>query len=300
MISGNLFKRIASKGPLTISEKKIADVFQRMHPFLGFETISSISKEANVSKATVTRFINSLGYSGFNDFLTSVRTELTARLQSPFERYHASKHQLAKTGFNYWDICVEASINNITETHKRISAEEMMNAARILALSSGGLYVIGQRLSYSIAHQFWFNANIFRERVFLLDNHATQMSDLLINVKEDDAMFAVTHFPYNRPTIDAVQCFSRLGGTVVLLTDSELTPLSQWANFQLTADVGGLPVSFSRSAMTTVSEALLVFMAHLLHDKINERTTKGEELCREFGVYMHGPREAKKTKKVVD
>ena len=297
MTPENLFKRIANKKPLTTSETKIVEFFQRAHPFLGFENISSISQEANVSKASVTRFVNRLGYNGFNDFLTSVRGELTARMQSPFERYHAHKDQLAKTGFNYWDICVEASINNIKETHKRIPAEQMMEAARILALCPGHLYVVGQRLAYSIANQFWFNANVMRRGVFLLDDHASQMSDLLINAKASDTMFAVTHFPYNRATIDAVRYFSKLGGTIILLTDSQLTPLSQWAKIQLTADVGGIPVIFNRSAMTTVSEALLIFMAHLLQDKINSRTARAENLCRKFGTYQHGSNESTKTKR---
>ena len=69
----NLFYRIRNLEKLTKSEAKIAAYLEDHYPLTAFETIVSISKKAGVGKATVGRFITKLGYTGFPEFMKSIR-----------------------------------------------------------------------------------------------------------------------------------------------------------------------------------------------------------------------------------
>jgi len=83
----NLLDRISQLDRLTPSETKLVAFFEENYHLTAFETISSVSEKSGVSKATVGRLLNHLGYQGFTDLMIDIRQDVVDRLESPIDRY---------------------------------------------------------------------------------------------------------------------------------------------------------------------------------------------------------------------
>ena len=68
---------------LTHAERKLSNVILDNYPVSGLGTITALAETAEVSAPTVARMARKLGYGGFPELQTALRTELEATLSSP-------------------------------------------------------------------------------------------------------------------------------------------------------------------------------------------------------------------------
>jgi len=285
----DLLERLRKLEGLTPGQAKIADFFQRFYPQLVFESVTSISHKTGLSKATVVRFISRLGYGSFAEFRDQLRQETVCRLDSPRDRYSLSKAELVEGPSGCLGQNITAVMRNLQEAHARIGPERFLEAARLLALGEGALYVMGQMNSYGMAHLFWSMASYLRERVYLLDNQASALPNRLVDVTAKDVLLAITRRRYALQTSLTVNHFAQRGGKVVLLCDGEVTPISHLADLILVAPTGGILMFDSACAPLAVIEALVAAMANLLEDKIYDRLASLDGLLNEFGTFSSSP-----------
>ncbi|MCC8194385.1 MAG: hypothetical protein LIP28_07045, partial [Deltaproteobacteria bacterium] len=81
-----LMQRLAQLQDLTPSEKKLAALFKRDYPQLAFDNLTDIGAKAGVGKATVTRFVQRLGYLNFYEFSKTLRNEVAHHMDLPVLR----------------------------------------------------------------------------------------------------------------------------------------------------------------------------------------------------------------------
>ncbi|MCB2190445.1 MAG: MurR/RpiR family transcriptional regulator [Deltaproteobacteria bacterium] len=281
----NLLQRIAQIGKLTRSEAKIADLFQRAYPKIVFESMASIGEKAGVSKATIVRFVQHLGYEGFADFQDNLKREVAGRLAKPIERYSLRKHLVPGKGGGQLGQHISAVVNNLHETLDRIDPEKFMKAAQMLAFCKGTLYITGHLSSYGLAQNFWHNANFLRERVVLLENEGSTLPNRLSDTKPEDVLLAITHRRYALQTRLTIEYFASIGAKLVAVTDGEMTPISHLTDVLLVAPGGGISIFDSCSAALAVLEALVATMADLLADTSYEQFDKIDKLFNYFGTF---------------
>lgn len=281
----NLLHRIARISKLTRSEAKIADLLQRAYPRIVFESMASIGQKAGVSKATIVRFVQHLGYEGFADFQDNLKKEIAERLDKPIERYSLRKNLVPEKGVAQLGQQVSAVVNNLHEALDRIDPENFMRAAQLLAFSKGTLYITGQLSSYGLAQNFWHNANFLRERVVLLDNEGSTLPNRLSDVKADDVLLAISHRRYALQTRLTIEYFASIDAKVVAVTDGELTPMSHLADVLLVAPGGGISIFDSCCAALAVLEALVAAMADLLEETSFEQFDKIDKLFTHYGTF---------------
>ncbi len=282
-----LFSRIKALPRLTPGEARIADYFQRSRFSLAFETVSSISRQTGLSKATVVRFISRLGYDGFADFQKRLKDEIMERLESPITRY-ASPGDRDDGGEDYLESHIAASMSNLGELREKNSPALIRETARLLAGCEGNLYVLGMLTSHGMAHVFWSLSNYLRPGVILLDNRASNLPNQMVNVSEKDVLLAVTHRRYSRQTDLALHHFSRLGARSVLLTDSDLTPVSSLADYILVAPSEGPYLFDSHCCVVILVETLLAAMADFLQADLHRRFQTMDGLYGHFQAFSPG------------
>ncbi len=289
MLTGPLLNRIRQLEKLTSSEAKIAQFISRVYPLIALETVTSISEKAGVGKATVVRFISRLGYDGFTDFQEKVREELVQRLEPPIKRHSSRMARLTDEGADYLGQHINLARKTMDEVHKRIDPQQIQAAAEIMATSEGALYVQGQMDSHSLAHLFWTQAMYLRDRVRLISNLNSSLPHQLIDISEKDVLLAISRHRYTQETYLVTRRFAKQGAKIVLITDREVSPHSEFATVQLVVLSDGVSMFDSNCTRLVVLEALTTAMTRILDDRLWERAKVCETLFEDFSTFMSYP-----------
>lgn len=282
-----LFSKIENLKKLTTAEAKIVSYFQENEKHLALKTIYEISEGAHVSTATVTRFVVRIGYRDFNDFKTSINNELMGSLDSSWERYQLSKKRVLEGAEDTWSRFCSMVIKDLEAAHASISCDMLNHAAVMLAKAKGTVYVIGQFNSYIIAHLLFQQLTLLRPRVIFLNNQSGNMTHQMIDVGEEDVLFAVSYQRYSHPVTLTVKEFAKKGAQIIVLNDSTSSPVSPYAAIELTAPISWPAVFGSRCSGLMVVEGLAVIMAQTLEDTVADRITNAMIVADEFNSFTH-------------
>ncbi len=288
MTNNHLIERIRSLDKLTPSETKIADFISRHYPETVFENVTSISQKTGVSKATVVRFISRLGYGSFSQFQEHLRSDVVSKLESPIQRYTLKKKQLKKGGKDVLGDNFSYIMKNLQHTHAQIDQDQFAKVARMIGRPKGKLYIMGQRTSFALGYLFYVLLKYLGPHAILLDAQASMLPDVLVDVTKNDLLFVISHRRYAKLSLRVTEAFSKTGAKVILLTDSDFSPLSHLANHQFVVPSDGLSVFHSFCASTALLESLVIAALQYCDKSINERIERAEKLFTEFETFSPG------------
>jgi len=114
--------------------------------------------KANVSEATVTRFISSLGFSAFSEF----KREIAGRALNDFsttKRLSDSVEDFGQEGNIFLEI-LKGDIENIKELPAKIS-DQIFTETIDLLCAARSIYILGLRSSYALAFYLSFTLRFF-------------------------------------------------------------------------------------------------------------------------------------------
>ncbi|MCP4670891.1 MAG: MurR/RpiR family transcriptional regulator, partial [Desulfobacula sp.] len=195
--SGQVLANLQEKyETLTNKQKKVGEfIFQ--HPEeTSFMSIFQLSEKTNVSKATIVRFCNAIGYNGFLDFSRNLQQEIQSSLNI--------KGHLSLSNRSIGD----SDAHNELPLLKRIYDQEMHNAAwhldyiqkddfesaqRIL-LGAEQIVILGCLGSESLAIHV---ANALRKilpKVRVLTHHSIESQSVIDSLSEKSALLSIA-FP---------------------------------------------------------------------------------------------------------
>ncbi len=288
MTAQDLIDKIRSLKKLTPSEAKIAEYFSRNYAEIVFENVTSISQKTGVSKATVVRFISKLGYHKFSAFRSELRHSALLERKPLPTRYTLKKEQLNNDdldilGRNFSDI-----MKNLQDTHLLIDQKTFMAAARTIVEPGRNLYITGQRTSYAMAYVFHIMIKRIRPDSFLLGPQTTMLPDLLMDINSRDVLFAIFRHPYAKQTLRIARRFSDQGAQIILVTDSEFSPLADLAHIQIVVASEGFSIFQSCTAVTAVLETLNIAALRFCDKTIYNRLENAEKLFRDFELFCPG------------
>ena len=199
----NILDQISSHYPkLTPSQKKVASCLHNNINEAFLLNSFQIAKKANVSEATVTRFISNLGFSGFSEF----KKEIAQRVVKDFsttKRLVESAESLEGPDSIFSEI-LNGYIENIRAMRATISDQLFEEAVKKLC-SARSIYVLGLRSSYALAFYFAFNLRFFLKKVILLTPGIGDMPEQVLGVKKDDALMVISFRRYTRESFDIAE-----------------------------------------------------------------------------------------------
>ena len=285
MSNKQFIKRIQALDKLTPKEKKIADFFARNYDNLAFENLTSISQKVNVSKPTVLRFIAKLGFEKFADFNEALKTELSLTYDTLHIRYSLKKKLLQETREDIVAQNFTNTIKNLEATYGRIDKLAFSTIARAIAQTRGHLYIFGQRSSHALAYMFYNMMRRVMPGAILIPKGCSAEPDSLVDVTSDDLLFVVFRHPYGAEARQLIAHFSRMKGTIILLTDSELNPAAGFADHQLVINTEGVSIFTSSASTLVVLETLNIAVLGYTEQDFSNRLEKAEALYSAFGTF---------------
>ncbi len=286
--TSDLFTRIRKLGKMTRSENKIASFFSNNINRLAFENLTALSQKAQVSKASMVRFIiHRLGYRDFSEFQTERQEQIENRLESPvrrYIRYREKIHNLKDGKLSAMDMHIPSVLNHIQQAYEHVDSSKLSAAAALLANDESSIYLLSQRTSFSLSFMLYANLQYVRPKVFLLGSHDSSFPQEAFSICPGDTVFVIHRRRYSINTYNIVKHLKNPGINLILATDAELTPLSSLADIQITIPPSKTKEFYSVCAWVAVLESLFLSVAELRKEHKKEYSNKVEQVLQKYSI----------------
>ncbi|QPK78778.1 MurR/RpiR family transcriptional regulator [Corynebacterium lizhenjunii] len=225
---------------LTAAEKQAARTLVQNFPWAGMGTVDDFSAAANVSSATIVRFVQSLGFRGFKEFQKALIRESALRDVSPLARADEAAGPLAPKDSGLVGVFRGAGawyVEGIAETFANTNMEELVAAASILSDPSKRVFAFGGTFSHVLAQHLVSQLQLFRSGLHYVRTGSLEMSDRLSSIVEGDVFVCFDFRRYSMAALNCSQIAAERGAKVLLITDQWLSPASKYATSTLIARV---------------------------------------------------------------
>ena len=268
---------------LTPSQRKVAQyVYHNINEAFLLNSFQ-IAKTANVSEATVTRFLTNLGFSGFSEFKREIARQVLESF-STTQRLAESAEDLKARG-NVFSEILQGDIENIQTLTATISDQLFEQAVNELC-SARSIYVLGLRSSYALAFYLTFDLRFFLDRVILIKPGIGDMPEQVLGVTKDDVLVVISFRRYTRESFNIAEKIKKRAGSVIALTNSELSPVAKLADVTLVASTNIPTYIESYTAPMSLINALITAIALRKKDQAISALNKLETTLEEFQTYI--------------
>ncbi len=269
---------------LTPTERRIASLVLEDPTLLAFGTVSDVAEQAKTSRPSIVRFATKLGFEGYTDLQSWIRSELSNQLTSPHQRIRQQAGSMAP---------VRAGIEDaVRVTFETLDDQKLGMLAQPIA-ESRNVWILSGETSMAGAIVLRSGLSMVRPDVHLVDEHATGRE--LSSATDRDVAVVFDFTRYRRNSITAARALSNLGVEIVAITDGPLSPLAalteNWCQLKIPA-VG----PFDSSVPAVIAAELLVArVVQLLGKDAHDRIDRLEELWQATSTFLeYTPRRTRK------
>lgn len=216
---------------LTAAGRRAARGLLGNYPLLGLAPVAEFAAGADVSAATIVRFVAQLGFKSYPDFQRALREELEQRSKSPLQRGATSPGQASEAP--YLAAFLAQSARRMEETAALISPGEFETVCRRLAETKRNCYLAGGRFTDFLAGYLEAHLRLVRPGIRRLDGRPATSADQLIDVKAGDLAILFDVRRYDPALLKTAQTLSRQKAHIVLITDEWLSPIARHARYCL-------------------------------------------------------------------
>lgn len=263
-------------------QKRIAAFITESYDKAAFMTASKLGKAVGVSESTVVRFAMELGYDGYPT-MQKVLQEMVMNHLTTSQRMDVASERIDKQ-----DVAMsvlQSDMDKLRQTADQLNREAFQKSVDAI-LKAKAIYVIGVRSSAALARFVGYYLNYMFDNVHLItDSGGSEMLEQLVNIKPEDAVLAISFPRYSTATIRGVQYCRQVGATIVGLTNSSLSPLSQICDHLLIAKSDMASLVDSLVAPLSVLNALLIALAAGREDVIQKNFDTLERVWDTYHVY---------------
>jgi len=242
-------------GECTATERRAALALLANYPVLGLGTVAQFASAAGVSSPTILRFAARMGCGTYAALQTRLRTELEDQLKSPLAKAKDGA-QAGGTGTGIGAVA-EAARANIGETFRHLPAAELEAVVSLLSDERRTLYLLGGRFTDALARYMAAHLRILRSGVMHMAGQEGNWRDALLDVGRRDVLVVFDIRRYQADLGRMATAAAKRGATVVLITDSWLSPIASVATHVLPARVSVPSPWDSSAALMVIAETLV-------------------------------------------
>lgn len=200
-------------GSLTKSEKKVANYIFSSSDKIIHNTMNDIKKVTKVGDATIIRFCQKLGFSGFSDLKIEIGKEL----------YYSK--ELKNTQDISWNEIEKNIVDTIRATKTKIDDQILKEAVNLISTTSS-IYIFGVGTSGNTAKDL--EAMFLRIGVktrAIVDSHFQLQAASLLNKK--DLVIGISLSGKTKDTFDSLKIAKDHQANIMVLTNYLLSPIAK-------------------------------------------------------------------------
>ncbi len=268
---------------LTRAERQLANVLLDNYPASSLGTVSSLAKSAKVSNPTVVRLAKKLGFTGFPELQKAIHEEIGDTLKSPLDKREAANSTNAQS--HLLERFAQSVIDNINHTVTQIDQQQFAAVAKLLSNSKQNLFVVGGRISHSIAQKLYTHMQVIRAGVTMLEPNSNRWPHYVLNMREGDTLVMFDIRRYENDLLTLAEIAKSRGVNVVLFTDQWGSPVVAHADHVFHARIEAPSAWDSTLAITFLVEALVEAVQSEIWPDASERMQDLEGLLDKVRLF---------------
>lgn len=282
-MAADISEKIKSIYPtLSKGQKKIANAILNDYDKTAYLTAAKLGQLVGVSESTVVRFADELGFEGYSQFQHAVQ-ELVRTKLTPNQRIEVTKQRIGRG--DVIDSVMESDINKIKYTFERLDRKVFSDAVDAI-LSAKTIYITGARSSEPLARLLSYNLSLIFDNVRLVvPTSSAEVFEQMFSVGEDDTVIAFSFPRYSTKMVKAVKYARQMGANVVVFTDSNISPLAEYAHCLLTAQSDMASYMDTLVAPMSIINAIIIEITRRREKEITARFDALEQLWDEYEIY---------------
>lgn len=240
-----------------------------------------IAGRAGVSKATLTRFVHTLGFESFADFHTELRKETLRNQEMKFrqEPYLDSNNSVYQKVFDLEMELMREALENMEQEIFEKSAEMLFEADQVM--------LVGGPIHNFLA---FYAGNFmcgFRDNVRVVSQRDMEFLSLLRNAGQKSCALVFSYPRYSQEVQTITEMLSEKKVPVIGMTDSKLSPIVPFAKYTLLTPQKYIILADASASAMALIHSLMVAMYRKHSDRIRGRLEKYEKdiLTTDMFVY---------------
>jgi len=267
---------------LSKGQKKIANAVLNDYDKVAYLTAAKLGTLVGVSESTVVRFADELGFEGYSQFQLAVQELVRIKL-TPNQRIEITKQRIGRG--DVIDNVMESDINKIKHTLERLDRKAFINAVDSI-ISARTIYITGARSSEPIARHLSYNLSLIFDNVkFIVPTSSSEVFEQMYSIGEEDVVIAFSFPRYSSKMINGIKFAKQKNAKVVVFTDSDVSPLVEYADCVLIAQSDMASFMDSLVAPLSIINAIIIEITARREKEITERFDALEKLWDEYEVY---------------
>ena len=263
-------------------QKYIARYIIEHYEKAAFMTASKLGNIVGVSESTVVRFASELGFEGYPELQKALQEMIRNKLTS-VQRIEVSTDILGN-GEIIEKVC-NSDIDKIKKTLAEASKEDFEGAVNAIA-NARKIYIFGVRSAAAIASFLGFYFGLILDNVKLIHTSSdSEVFEQILHVRREDVVIGISFPRYSSRTVKAMKYSSDRGATVISITDSDLSPLYQYSNYNLLAKSDMVSFVDSLVAPLSLVNALIVAVGMKKQNEVYETFAELERIWDKYDVY---------------
>lgn len=263
-------------------QKKIANAVLNDYDKVAYMTAARLGKLVNVSESTVVRFAKELGFEGYAKFQHAVQELVRIKL-TPNQRIEVTKQRIGRG--DVLENVMLSDIGKLQYTLDRLNRDDFYHSVDKI-LSAKTIYVAGARSSEPVAKILGYNLSLIFDNVrFIRPTSSAEVFEQMFSIGENDVLIAFSFPRYSAKIVNAVKYAKQRGADVIVFTDSDISPLAEYATYLLIAQSDMASFMDSLVAPISIINAIIVEITNRKEKEITERFDQLEELWDRYDVY---------------
>jgi|GEM_PF-120668 len=240
----------------TASERKVAHVILADYPYGGLIPIRDLARRSCVSAPSVTRFVTKIGCGGYQDFQRQLIGALKQRELSPIElKMAGSSDKSAHLVTDY----THRLMRLITQMAETVSENTFDEVCMQIADPARNIFVLGGRVTNSIALLLSVHLRQFRARIYHLPTDPEKLPEYVLRMRKQDVVILFDMRRYEPSLTELAELIaSTRASQIIAITDKWLSPVSQHATHVFALPTDTHTPWGSQICLVSLVEAIIV------------------------------------------
>ena len=282
-MNDDLLKTIEDKLPtFSKSQKLIGNYILQHYEKAAYMTALKLGNAVGVSESTVVRFAIELGYEGYPQLQRSLQSHIKNKLTT-LQRMDVTRSRIA--GEDIITGVLNQDIDKIRRTLESVNRESFDNAVSTI-IAAKRIYIQGAMSSGILASFMHYYLRLILDKVTLVGAVGTaELYQQMIHIGEGDLLIAMSFPRYASNTIEACRFAHESGAQIIAVTDSENSPLVEFAHTSLFASSDMVSFVDSPVAPMSLINALIATISAANRCRVEQTFGKLEQLWAHNEVY---------------
>ena len=268
---------------LTKQQKKIASyILDNMNDVI-FDNVTFLAEQTGTSVASVVRFANALGYSGFpqlkEDLINYYKNQMDIA-----DRFKRTIDNLPEGRPTYAAI-TESEVQYLQKSVNTLDQKAFDQAVDYIC-EAHKLYVFGNNSNESLANNLWFRLDRLGLEVVQLSQSGHNLIERLFRLTQKDVIVVLDFFTPSLDTTRIHELYPRSKAKIISITDTSNPVMIKNSTVVLSAKRGSPEFFNSHVVPTAIINALVIAVAHELGQPALDRL---KQLSKLREAYSYPP-----------